>query len=329
MPSLTWADAEAIHQLPAVKYVSPQLRSSAQVVAEEQNWQTGIYGVTPEFFDIRNWQMASGARFSESDVETGNKVVVIGKTVVTNLWGEGYDPVGESVRIKNVPFTVVGVLAAKGQSQFGQDYDDGAYIPVSTFRAKIQGGLQNYVSGPVFVGATSGDQTTIAQKEIESLLRERHQITRPSDDDFTVRNLTEIASAQEASTQVMTSLLLWVAIVSLVVGGIGIMNIMLVSVTERTREIGIRMAVGAKPKHILAQFLVESVTLSMMGGLTGVTLGVGLAYGLAAKIGWPLVLNIPIVALSFTFAAVVGVVFGLYPSWKASRLDPIDALRYE
>ena len=330
MPTLTWGDLDAIRkEAPSVRYASPQLRASVQLVAEELNWGTSVFGVSPEYFQIRNWSVERGALFGDPDVEAGTKVVVLGQTVVEKLYGAGANPVGRTVRIHNVPFEVIGVLVRKGQSPIGQDYDDLAYVPYSTFRAKIQGGLQNFISGPIFVGATASQSTTRAATEVTDLLRERHHIEPGAEDDFSIRNLAEFAALQQQGTRIMTSLLAAVAVVSLVVGGIGIMNIMLVSVTERTREIGIRMAVGAKPHQILAQFLVESMTLSMMGGLLGVLVGTGIAYVLAVRIGWPLLIHPVTVLISFSFSALVGIGFGIYPAQKASRLDPIEALRFE
>jgi putative ABC transport system permease protein len=270
-----------------------------------------------------------GALFNQSDVDGGGKVVVLGKTAADNLFTPDVDPIGQTVRINNTPFVVVGVAAAKGQSAQGQDYDDVAFVPVSTFQAKIQGGLQKFVSGSVFVGADPSLGTTAAQNEITALLRERHQLRGGAPDDFQVRNLAEMASAQEEGADTMTTLLTAIAAVSLAVGGIGIMNIMLVSVTERTREIGVRMAIGAKPRHILLQFLVEALTLSLLGGLLGVTAGWGAARYMATKFGWTMVIEPQIVAIAVGFSAAVGVIFGLYPAYKASRLDPIQALRFE
>ena len=262
-------------------------------------------------------------------METGNKVIVLGQTVVDRLFGVNADAVGQSVRVRAIPFSIVGVLQRKGQSPMGQDYDDAAFIPVSTFQAKIQGGLQKYLAGSIVVSAVSADDTTRAQKQITGLLRDRHNSASSADDDFNIRNLAEMAAAQQQGTNTLTSLLAAIAVVSLLVGGIGIMNIMLVSVTERTREIGVRMAVGAKPWHILTQFLVEAISLSTMGGVVGVVLGSVVANALAKQLGWALVLRPDIVVVSVVFSAIVGVAFGLYPARKASQLDPIDALRYE
>jgi putative ABC transport system permease protein len=329
-PTLTWDDLKAMKsEAPAVSAVAPQLRSTAQLVAEEQNWSTTVYGVTPEYFDIRSWAVADGSRFQQSDVDGGAKVVELGQTVVDKLFGPNAHPVGQQVRIKNMPFTVAGVLEKKGQSPTGQDYDDCVYIPVTTFQAKVQGGLQKYLSGTVYVAARDSASTDKAESEIRTLLRERHHLADGADDDFSVRNLTEVASAQQESTKTLTTLLAAVAGVSLLVGGIGIMNIMLVSVTERTREIGLRMAIGAKRIQILAQFLTEAMTLSFLGGLTGVILGVVAAAELASKFGWTMLVRPEVVLIAVGFSAVTGIVFGLYPARKASRLDPIDALRYE
>jgi putative ABC transport system permease protein len=312
-----------------VRYAAPQLRSNAQVLSEDSNWTTSITGTTPEYFEIRNWPIGKGARFTQSDADAGNKVVVLGQTVVDKLYGENADPVGQSVRIKNIPFQIIGVLAKKGQSPMGQDYDDAVFLPVTTYESKIQGGLKKYLSGTVMVGAVSSAATSTAERQITNLLRDRHHIPAGGDDDFSIRNLTEMANAQQEGTKTLTTLLASIAAVSLLVGGIGIMNIMLVSVTERTREIGVRMAVGAKPKNILAQFLVEALTLSVMGGLLGIAIGLFAAARLAAKFGWPMLVRPDIILISVAFSAFVGIAFGLYPAQKASRLDPIDALRYE
>jgi putative ABC transport system permease protein len=330
MPTLTWDDLRAIRaEVPTVRYAAAQLRANAQIQAEDQNWSTSIYGTSPEYFAIRSWPVAQGATMTDSDVDSGAKVVFLGQTVVEKLFGANADPVGQLVRIKSVPFEVAGVLERKGQSPTGQDYDDAAFVPLKTFQTKIQGGLQNFITGVIFVGATSEGATSRAQTQVANLLRDRHHIVAGSDDDFSIRNLTELASAQEEGTRTMTTLLAGIAAVSLLVGGIGIMNIMLVSVTERTREIGVRMAVGAKPRHILAQFLVEALTLSIAGGVLGLALGIGAAQRLAAQFNWPMLIRPEIVAIAVCFSALVGVGFGLYPARKASRLDPIEALRYE
>jgi putative ABC transport system permease protein len=328
-PTLTWDDLKAIQtEVSSVKSAAPVLRSSASLVSEDQNWTTTVQGTTPEYFEIRNWSIASGTGITQSDVEGGTKVIVLGQTVAKSLFGPG-DPVGQAVRIKNTPFQVVGVLQAKGQSPTGQDYDDGAFVPVTTFQSKIQGGLQKFLSGTIFVSAVSASDTARAQTAVTNLLRDRHRIPAGADNDFSIRNLTEIAGAQQEGTKTMTTLLASIALVSLLVGGIGIMNIMLVSVTERTREIGVRMAVGAKPHHILAQFLVEALTLSVMGGLLGVAIGIAGGARLASTFGWPMLVRPDIVVIAVVFSALVGVGFGLYPARKASLLDPIEALRYE
>jgi putative ABC transport system permease protein len=330
LPTLTWDDLAAIRrESSAVRYAMAVLRTNAQVVSEDENWSTSVIGTTPEYFDARNWPMAEGERFTDSDVEGGTKVAVLGRTVVDNLFGKGANAVGQTFRIKNQPFLVVGVLAAKGQSPMGQDYDDTLIVPQTTFQAKIQGGLQKFIGGIVMLSAVSETDTGRAQKQVSELLRDRHNIPIGEDDDFSIHNLTEMASAQEAGMNTLSTLLASIAAVSLLVGGIGIMNIMLVSVTERTREIGLRMAVGAKPGNILSQFLVEALTLSLAGGVLGVGLGILGAYKLASRFGWPILLRPEIIVVAVGFSAIVGVIFGLYPAMKASRLDPINALRYE
>jgi putative ABC transport system permease protein len=330
MPTLTWDDLKAIQtEAPAVRTAAPELRTTAQVMSEDQNWTTSVSGTTPEFFNIRNWKIAKGLFFGQSDVESGNKVVVFGQTVVEKLFGAGVDPVGQMVRINNIPFQVVGVTAKKGQSPMGQDYDDAVFMPHSTFQAKIRGGLQKFISGVVLVSAVSPEATSRAQTQITNILRDRHHIQAGMDDDFSIRNLTELSNAMQEGTSTLTTLLAAIAAVSLLVGGIGIMNIMLVSVTERTREIGIRMAVGAKPRNILAQFLVEALTLSVAGGVIGILVGLFAAQRLAAIFGWRTLVRPDIIIVSVVFSALVGVTFGLYPARKASRLDPIEALRYE
>jgi putative ABC transport system permease protein len=257
------------------------------------------------------------------------KIVVLGRTVVDKLYGPSADPVGQVVRIKNVPFQVVGVAGAKGQSAQGQDYDDAVFIPVTTYQSKIQGGLQAYIAGSIMVAATAPSTVSRAEKDVTDLLRDRHHVRIGGEDDFSIRNLAEMASAQQEGTKTMTTLLASVAAVSLLVGGIGIMNIMLVSVRERTREIGIRIAIGAKSRDILAQFLTEALALSLSGGLIGILIGVLAAGEIARRFNWPVLIRADIIVISVVFSMLVGVVFGLYPAQKAAKLDPIDALRSE
>jgi putative ABC transport system permease protein len=329
-PTLTWDDLKAIQtEVPYVKAAAPMLRTSGQVVVEEQNWSTSIVGTTPAYFEIRSWHMAKGRVFNEGELEGGIRSAVLGQTVATQLFGPDSDPIGKFVRIKNVPFEVVGLLESKGQSGMGQDADDSVFVPVTTYQARIEGGLRNYIMGPIMVGIRSESEAGRAQDSLSNLLRERHRIAEDADDDFTIANMAEIASAFQQSIGTLTTLLASIAIVSLIVGGIGIMNIMLVSVTERTREIGIRMAIGATPAHIRAQFLVEALVLSLSGGGLGLLLGVFAAYRLASGFGWPVLVRTDIVVIALVFSSLVGVVFGFYPAHKASRLDPIEALRYE
>jgi putative ABC transport system permease protein len=330
LPTLTWDDLHAIRtQAPAVHAAAPAQVGRVNIMLGDQNWTTNLTGSSPQLFEIRNWSIDRGSLFADADLEASAKVIVLGATVSDKLFGPTVDPVGKTVRVKAATFVVVGLLKRKGQSPFGTDYDDAAFIPISTFQNQIQGGLQKYIAGIIAVSAVSAADTGRAQKEITELLRDRHHIATAADDDFNIRNLTEIANAQSQGTQTLTALLAAIAVVSLVVGGIGIMNIMLVSVTERTREIGVRMAVGAKPWHILTQFLAEAMTLSMLGGLMGVGLGSVLARVVAGRLGWAYSPRMDMILLSFGFSALVGVGFGLYPARKASLLDPIEALRYE
>jgi putative ABC transport system permease protein len=330
LPTLTWDDLAAIRRdIPAVKAAAPTLRVNTPVVSEDQNWSTTIIGTSVEYFEIRNWPVAIGVGLAPPDIDGGAKVIVLGQTVVEKLYGANSNPVGLTVRVAGKPFQVIGVAAKKGQSASGQDYDDAAFIPFTTFAKKIQGGLGKYLQGSIIVAATSPDATSRAEEDATAVLRDRHHIGPGEDDDFQIRNLSEIAGAQEQGAQTMTMLLASVAAVSLIVGGIGIMNIMLVSVTERTREIGIRMAVGAEPKHVLMQFLIEALSLSVAGGLIGVVAGVGVAIWVASRFHWPTLIQPDVILVSVGFAGLVGIVFGIYPARKASQLDPIDALRFE
>ncbi|MDR0966148.1 MAG: ABC transporter permease [Myxococcales bacterium] len=329
-PSITWADLDAIkNEVPSVLYAAPVLSSAAQIMAEGQNWNTSVSGTTNDFFSIRNWDIASGRAFEQNELMSGAKVAIVGQTVVDNLFGPLADPIGAQMRVANIPFEIVGVLKKRGSGGGGQDQDDAIYIPERTFRAKIQGGLGQFVRGMIYVGATSKETTSLAQRQIEELLRERHRIREGADDDFSVRNMADMQEAIQSSTATMTSLLAAIALVSLVVGGIGIMNIMLVSVTERTREIGLRMAIGAKSFDIMTQFLVEAGVLSTIGGFLGIASGIGAASLIGSLLGWPVSVQPDIILIAIGVSAAVGIGFGLWPAFKASRLDPIQALRYE
>jgi putative ABC transport system permease protein len=324
--TLTEDDAEAIRkELSAVRTAAPTLRTVAQVISSNQNWSTVIQGSTPAFFIIRDWAVTSGSQFTDADVAGAAKVAVLGQTVADELFG-AQDPVGQIIRIQNVPFKVVGLLAPKGQSARGQDQDDTVIVPFSTLQKRIMG--VTYV-GAIMASAASPEEGPVAQDQIQRLLRQRHHIPVGQDDDFTVRNIADIAAAAEASSRVMTMLLGSIASVSLVVGGIGIMNIMLVSVTERTREIGIRLAVGARGRDILLQFLVEAVVLSLAGGLLGVIFGLVGSQIITAMVHWPTIISLSSILLAFLFSIAIGVFFGLYPARRAAGLNPIEALRYE
>lgn len=324
---LTEDDANAIReQCPAVQYVSPTVRAGEQVIAGNLNWRTRVEGVLPELLIIRDWALETGSMFTDSDVRGATKVCVIGQTVARNLFGENADPVGQIIRIRKQPFKVVGVLKAKGQNAMGQDQDDVIFAPFSTVQKKILG--ITWVNS-IVVSAVNQIAIYEAQNQITELLRTRHKLLPWEENDFTVRNQTDIASTFEAASRTMTILLAAVASVSLIVGGIGIMNIMLVSVTERTREIGIRMSIGARSRDILYQFLIEAIVLSLFGGLIGVGLGVASSHLISSTAGWPVLVSGFSVGLSSLFAAAIGIFFGFYPARKASLLNPIDALRYE
>ena len=305
--------------------VTPVVNTRTQVIGGGTNWRTTINGVSTDFQTIRDWQTQSGTFFTDTDVRGLRKVAVIGTTVAENLY-PGTDPVGSQIQIRNVPFEIVGVLAPKGQNAGGQDQDDIVVIPYTTAQSRLSGNTRIW---QVLVSATSPDDIAAAQAEVRSIMRESHRIAEGDEDDFTVRNQTEIASAAQGTTKIMTWLLASIASVSLIVGGIGIMNIMLVSVTERTREIGIRMAIGARGSDVLTQFLVESIVMSVLGGAVGLAVGVGGAQLLAHFTGWSTSVPVQAVALAIGFSAAVGVFFGYYPARKAAALDPINALRYE
>ena len=325
--TLVYQDMTAILQeCPAVAAAAPGAGSSAQVVYENDNWSTRLTGTEPQYFDIRNWPIASGSAFTQSDVDTVANVAVIGETVRKNLFG-AIDPVGQTVRISNLPFKVVGVLAAKGSSAtMGQDQDDIIIIPLTTLQKKISG--QDWL-GFIMVSAQSREASYAAQQQINGLLRDRHRIRPGMDDDFFVRNLADMADLADQSSRVFTLLLASIASVSLLVGGIGIMNIMLVSVTERTREIGIRMAIGATEEDVQHQFLIEAVVLSMIGGAVGIVFGVGSSFLITNTLGWPVLVSPLAIVVAVLFSAAVGIFFGFYPARKAASLDPIEALRYE
>ncbi|HKI85602.1 MAG TPA: ABC transporter permease [Thermoanaerobaculia bacterium] len=324
--NLTPADAEAIkEECPAVAYVSAGARSAAQVVAGEFNWGTQIQGVDIDWPFIRAWNVDQGSFFTSADVRAAAKVCVLGATVADNLFPDG-DAVAQTIRVKNVPFRVLGILERKGGSTMGSDQDDLIVAPYTTVMKRLEGTDKLRI---IYVGAVSQQQVPEAEREITALLRQRHHIPPGGDDDFMMRSQEEIAERAASSTRTMSLLLGSVAAISLLVGGIGIMNIMLVSVTERTREIGIRLAIGAKGRHVLAQFLLESVILSVVGGAIGILLGVGVSRLLARMAHWPVAIGAGPVLLAFMFAALVGIFFGFYPARKAARMDPIEALRYE
>ena len=328
--TITEDDAAGIaREAPAVMVAAPSMRSSAQIVSNNQNWSTGVQGVTPDYEIAREWPVADGKFFGAEDVDAATKVALIGQTIALNLFGDA-DPMGQIIRIKKVPFTIVGVLSRKGQNAWGQDQDDVVVIPLSTAKKKVIGVNQANARSvhAISVKVRQGESMPQAIEAIRDVLRQRHRLQPQQDDDFTLRNLSEILKTQEESAAIMTNLLYAVATVSLLVGGIGIMNIMLVSVTERTREIGLRMAVGARGRDILSQFLIEAVCLALIGGAVGVGLGVVSDQALLYW-NWVTVIEPGAIPLSLTFASVVGIFFGFYPAWKASRLDPIDALRYE
>ena len=327
MNTLTADDFEAIlYECPAVKSVSPSASTMAQAVFGNQNWSTRVEGYNEQLPDLRNWKVVSGQYFDSGHVKAAARVAVLGQTVIGELFS-GSDPVGQTIRIKNLPFQVIGVLDKKGFNAWGRDQDDVVMVPYTTVQKKFQGAVLYVQSG--IIGAVNARATYAAQEQITELLRQRHRLGPMQDNDFTVRNLSEIAETAEATNRIMTSLLASIAAVSLLVGGIGIMNIMLVAVSERTREIGIRMAIGARPGHVRIQFLSESIVLCTMGGVLGLAVGVGSAVAISQIMGWPTLVSPNSIFISITFSAVIGIFFGYYPAHKAAAMDPIEALRYE
>jgi putative ABC transport system permease protein len=329
--TLSEADAREIPvQCPDVELTAPYVRGSGQVISGNNNWATQIYGVTPDYLTIRQLSVSDGAEFTQQDVDSATKVAVLGKTPVDNLFG-GADPIGQVIRIKNVPFTVVGVLTPKGQSSQGQDQDDVILLPISSAKRKVIGvsSANADAVNTIMMQAKSAGVIQAAQDEAQALLRQRHHLQASEADDFSIRNLQELFAAQEASASIMAVMLAAIASVSLVVGGIGIMNIMLISVRERTREIGLRQAIGAKTRDILTQFLVEAITLSIVGGIAGIILGIGASTLISRLAGWATTVGPGAVMLAVFFSALVGISFGYYPARKAAYLDPIEALRSE
>src|ERR1043165_598679 len=324
--TLTVDDLDAIkREVPSVSMVTPSVNARTQMVAGNQNWNTGLTGVSEQYPEIRKWPVASGSFFTDADVRTAARTLVIGQTLADNLF-PGADPIGQDIRINSLPFRVVGVMAKKGQDAQGRDQDDVAFAPFTTVQKKILGRDRVQIA---YVSAISQDATYTAQEQITDLLRQRHKLTANEPSDFTVRNMTDIAEAANETSKTMTILLACIAGVSLLVGGIGIMNIMLVSVTERTREIGIRMAIGARSSAVRTQFLIESIVLSLTGGTSGIILGVVLSLAIPAFLGWPTLVSALAIVGSVLFSAAVGIFFGYYPARKAAALDPIEALRYE
>jgi putative ABC transport system permease protein len=325
--TLVYDDMVAIlRECPSVKMAAPGSQSSAQVVFENDNWATNINGTEPQYFDIRNWTFAEGSSFTQDDVSTGANVAVVGETVRKNLFS-ATDPIGQTIRINKLPFKVVGLLTPKGTSAaMGQDQDDIILVPITTLQKKITG--QDWLRW-IMVSAISRDASYSAQQQITGLLRDRHRIRPGQDDDFFVRNLADIADLADQQAKLFTVLLASIASISLIVGGIGIMNIMLVSVTERTREIGIRMAIGATEGDVQQQFLIEAVVLSLVGGAVGIASGMATSYIITQTLEWPVLVSPMAIIAAVVFSMAVGIFFGFYPARKAARLDPIEALRYE
>jgi putative ABC transport system permease protein len=329
--TLTEDDATALQrEVASVEVAAPSVQGRFQLIAANANWSTNVLGITEEYLIARNWEIDQGRAFNEQEYRSAAKVMLIGSSVAEKLF-PGEDPIGKVVRINKVPVVVVGLLATKGQTPFGQDQDDTVFIPMSTAKKRVLGGrwVKSNLVGQITVKVREAENVTAAEQEVTALLRQRHRIGEGQQDDFRIRNISQFLEARAESTRVMGILLASVAAISLIVGGIGIMNIMLVSVTERTREIGLRMALGARRRDILTQFVVEAITLSLLGGLIGVALGVGGSHLIAQTGDWPVLIEPQAIAVAVAFSAAVGVFFGFYPARKASKLDPIDALRYE
>jgi putative ABC transport system permease protein len=327
--TVTVEDLAAIRELSRVRRVSPRPMLGFQLVTDESNWKTDLNGVIPDFFEIRTWRILRGRNISAADVDEGDKVIVLGLTVAEKLFGPHRDPIGETVRVASQPFVVIGLLEHKGFAAGGWDLDDNAYIPFTTYVDQIQGGARKFVNGTTYISAVSPEEASRAVEDIALLLRERHHLAAGVDDDFQIRNNVAQAQAEAAGARAMANLLAAVAAVSLAVAGVSIMNIMLVSVTERTREIGLRVAVGARPSDILFQFLAEAVALTLIGGGAGTLLGIGMAGFIGRLFGWPVLLHVDGAVLAIIVSAAVGVLFGVYPAMRAAALDPIDALRFE
>ncbi len=327
-PTLTIEDAQAIAELPSISAVAPNAPGTAQLVYGSNNWSTQVIGTTPSYLDVRDWELSAGYPFSDSDVRSATRVALLGQTVVKNLFGDE-DPVGKTIRIKKSPYQVAGVLTLKGQSLDGRDQDDSVLIPVTTAQRKLFGSQFQGTVRLIMAQATSAQDMPAAERSINLLLRQRHRLQGTTENDFTVRNLTALANTAAETTRVMSVMLGAIASISLLVGGIGIMNIMLVSVTERTREIGIRIAIGARQRDILLQFLLEAITISIVGCLVGVGLGIGGAVLVNQLTQTAVVITMSSVVMAFMVAAAVGVFFGFYPARKAAHMEPIEALRYQ
>ncbi len=328
--TLTDDDSVAImNEVGGVQVTAPNMRGSAQLVAGGMNWATSVFGIDNGWFEARDWDVEHGRMFEPEEITRGAQVILIGQTVARNLYG-GIDPVGQEIRVRNVPFRIIGIMSRKGQTTWGQDQDDVVFVPLNAGRQRVLGRNQANARavGSIYVKVRDGEDMSLVESDVKSLLRQRHRLQPGQDDDFSIRNLADIAATREASARTLAVLLAAVAGVSLAVGGIGIMNIMLVSVTERTREIGLRLAVGARQWDILRQFLFEATGLAAIGGFVGVLIGVGAAYIISNAAGWPLLIEPMSIVLAVLFSGLVGVFFGWYPALRASRLDPIDALRH-